>query len=213
MTNAFIAPGDVDVYCWNANAGDSFIVTATTADKTLTGTNRYSPFVDPYLQVNGTVFGNIKNDDGGPGPLDARARPRHDEHRRALEPARDQEQHLAARRVHELEVVEGDQDGRPLGDGLHQRAGMGVISRRAFAVVVGNARTNVARPHRHEIWNADTIEVGDFGHFGNADLGENGVGAADGGARGDRARGRVAILRLSVREPMASRVVALNRSL
>ena len=71
VTTGFIALNDVDVYCWQGQTGDRFIVTATTST-TLTGSQRYSPFVDPYLQVNGTGFGNKANDDGGPGPLDAR---------------------------------------------------------------------------------------------------------------------------------------------
>ena len=71
VSNGVITPGDVDVYCWLGQAGDRFIVTATTSTN-LTGSQRYSPFVDPYLQVHGAVFGNKANDDGGPGPLDAR---------------------------------------------------------------------------------------------------------------------------------------------
>jgi hypothetical protein len=46
---------------------------------------------------------------------------------------------------------------------------MGTGARRSLAVIVGHARPDIVRPHRHEIRNADPVEVGHVGNLGHAD--------------------------------------------
>ena len=72
-------------------------------------------------------------------------------------------------------------------DRFHQGAGMGRGARRPLAVVIGDAGAEIMRPHRHEIRNADAVEVGHVGNLGHADDIEDGGGAADRGGRPDRA--------------------------
>src|ERR1700733_5276973 len=54
-------------------------------------------------------------------------------------------------------------------DRLHHGARIGIGARRSLAVIVGDAWPAIMRPHRHEIRNADPVEVGHAGNFGNAD--------------------------------------------
>jgi hypothetical protein len=72
-------------------------------------------------------------------------------------------------------------------DRLHHRARIGIGARRSFAVIVGDARPDIVWPHRHEIRNADPVEVGHVGNLGHADDIKDGARAPDRGAGSDGA--------------------------
>ncbi len=68
-----LAQGDVDWFCFTAAAGDRIFVTATT-EFTFSGATRYHPWTDPLLSFwrGARTVKLAENDDGGPGPLDAK---------------------------------------------------------------------------------------------------------------------------------------------
>src|SRR4051812_18425933 len=99
-------------------------------------------------------------------------------------------------------------------DRLHHRARISIGARRSLAIIVGDARGEVVRSHRHEIRNANAVEVGHVGDLGNADEVEHRARAADGGARSDRTfDARTAIFRPPGAQPVfiAARVGAHER--
>src|ERR1700730_13477135 len=88
-------------------------------------------------------------------------------------------------------------------DRLHHRAGISIGARGSLAVVVGDARPEIMRLYRHEIRNADAVEVGDVGDPGNAEKTKRGARAADRGARPDRALDAgTAVFRLAGPKPI-----------
>src|SRR4029079_19199680 len=88
-------------------------------------------------------------------------------------------------------------------DRLHQGTRMRIGARRPLTIIIGDARPEIVRPNRDEIRDADPVEIGQFGHFRDADEVEHGAGAADRGAWPDRTLDTAAtVLRHVVAEPV-----------
>ncbi len=70
-------------------------------------------------------------------------------------------------------------------DGFHQGARISIGARRSLAIVIGDARPAIMRPHGHEIRDADPVETGHIGNFCDTDDVKHGARAVDRDARPD----------------------------